>query len=107
MFDLELPATEIEIAEAVSLCNAIDCNNPVADVIRKLAFERDRLRDDQSRSIEIAVKYGGIDGTHHKAWVIDQMVRILAGDKYGRIVAEACDGEDGPETYNWDVGVSP
>jgi hypothetical protein len=45
MFDVTIPATEIEIAEAVSLCNAIDCNNPVADVIRKLAFERDRLRD--------------------------------------------------------------
>ena len=33
-------------------------------------------------AIELAVRYGGIDGDHHKAWVIDQMVRVLAGDGY-------------------------
>lgn len=58
-------------------------------------------------AIEIAVQYGGIDGAHHKDWVIDQMVRKLAGDQYDRIVKEACDGEDGPETYSWEVGIAP
>lgn len=58
-------------------------------------------------AIELAVRYGGIDGAHHKMWVIDQMVRALAGDDYARIVAEACDGEDGPDTYEWDVGIAP
>lgn len=59
-------------------------------------------------AIELAVKYGGIDGGHHKAWVIDQMVRILAGPKrYEQIVAEAKAGEDGPETYSWDEGTPP
>lgn len=28
-------------------------------------------------AIEIAVKHGGHDGEHHKAWVIDQMVRVF------------------------------
>lgn len=55
------------------------------------------------KAISIAIEYGGIDGDHHKAWVIDQMVRALAGDRYEAIVAEACDGEDGPKTYSWDV----
>ncbi len=59
------------------------------------------------KAIEIAVKYGGIDGAHHKTWVIDQMVRALAGDDYDRIVAEACDGEEGPGTYEWDTGIAP
>lgn len=59
------------------------------------------------KAIELAVQYGGIDGSHHKAWVIDQMVRILAGDDYERIVAEAKDGDDGPDTYDWDEGVAP
>lgn len=45
-------------------------------------------------AIDLAVRYGGIDGDHHKRWVIDQMVRVLAGDDYGRIVAEAKDGEE-------------
>lgn len=57
--------------------------------------------------IELAVRYGGIDDDHHKAWVIDQMVRVLAGDEYEEIVREACDGEDGPNTYNWNVGIAP
>jgi hypothetical protein len=59
------------------------------------------------QAIELAVKYGGTDGAHHKDWVIDQMVRALAGDKYEKIVEEACAGEDGPNTYSWDVGIAP
>lgn len=58
-------------------------------------------------AIDLAVKYGGIDGTHHKSWVIDQMVRVLAGEKYEEIVREACDGEDGADTYSWEVGIAP
>ena len=58
-------------------------------------------------AIEIAVRYGGIDGAHHKAWVIDQMVRILAGSAYDEVVANAKAGEDGPDTYEWDVGIAP
>lgn len=58
-------------------------------------------------AINVAVQYSGADGAHHKAWVIDQMVRALAGDQYERIVADAKAGEDGPETYEWDVGIAP
>lgn len=58
-------------------------------------------------AIALAVKYGGIDGDHHKAWVIDQMVRVLAGPQYPKIVAEACAGDDGPDTYSWETGVAP
>jgi hypothetical protein len=57
------------------------------------------------KAIEIAVSYGGIDGAHHKDWVIDQVVRALAGGEYDRIIAKARDGEDGPET--WDCGIAP
>lgn len=58
-------------------------------------------------ALQIADDFGGIDGDHHKAWVIDQMVRALTGDNYDAFVADACNGEDGPETYEWNVGVSP
>jgi len=60
-----------------------------------------------SKAIDLAVQYGGIDGAHHKTWVIDQMVRALAGDGYDKLVRWACDGEDGPNTYEWDVGIAP
>lgn len=59
------------------------------------------------RALNIILQYGGIDGEHHKTWVIDQVVRILTGDKYEEWVRDACDGEDGPNTYGWDVGIAP
>ena len=70
-------------------------------------------------ALGIAVRFGGIDGDHHKAWVIDQIVRALCGCKVGadgtreptaeylKLVAEAKDGEDGPDTYGWDEGTPP
>jgi len=76
-------------------------------------------------AISYAVRYGGIDGGHHKQWVIDQMVRALTGcpvlvidqahgdetqgesEEYMKLVAGARAGEDGPETYDWDTGVAP
>lgn len=60
-------------------------------------------------ALDFAVRYGGIDGDHHKSWVIDQMVRALIGDdaKYAAWVREANAGEDGPDTYEWDVGIPP
>lgn len=27
------------------------------------------------RAIEIGIRYGGMDGEHHKTWTIDQMLR--------------------------------
>jgi hypothetical protein len=68
---------------------------------KQLSFER------IDEAITIAVKYGGIGGEHHKAWVIDQMVRTLAGGRYDTIVKDARAGEDGPESYDWDVGIAP
>jgi len=58
-------------------------------------------------ALHLAVRYGGIDGAHHKTWVIDQMVRILAGNNYDAIVTAAKAGEDGPDTYGWDEGIAP
>jgi hypothetical protein len=40
-------------------------------------------------------------------WVIDQMVRQLTGPDYEPWVQAACFGEDGPDTYEWDMGVAP
>ncbi|GGK61671.1 hypothetical protein Sme01_03490 [Sphaerisporangium melleum] len=84
-----------------------------------------------ARALKIAVEYGSVDGDHHKAWTIDQMVRALTGcpmvtesaidcngdpyeyetqgesEQYRTLVAAACDGEDGPETYGWDEGIAP
>lgn len=65
--------------------------------------DRERIE----KALEFAMRFGGIDGSHHKTWVIDQMCRALLGDGYEAFVQNAKAGEDGPETYDWDVGVAP
>ena len=66
--------------------------------------ELERRRDE---ALEIARQHGRTDGAHHKTWIIDQMCRALLGDEYESFVADAMAGEDGPETYGWDVGIPP
>lgn len=69
-------------------------------------------------ALKIALECGGVDGAHHKQWVIDQMVRALTGcmgvngvmgesPEYLAWVAKAQDGDDGPETYIWEEGLPP
>jgi len=58
-------------------------------------------------ALRLLIRYGQIDGEHHKTWVIDQAVRLLTGNYYDELIAAANDGEDGPETYDWDVGIAP
>jgi len=79
----------------------------------------------------MAFQHAQVDGAHHKTWVIDQMVRILNGaeitvkeaewasgetvirwtvgssDDYIEWVKKYADGEDGPETYEWEEGIAP
>lgn len=70
-----------------------------------------RVPESDADRIELAVdlgfRYGGIDGGHHKMWTIDQMLRALLGDRYAARVTLERDGEDGPETYDWDTGIAP
>lgn len=87
----------------------------------------DRIKD----ALDVLVRYGGTDGDHHKAWVIDQAVRCLTGcprgektaidwqgveykyealgesEEYRKLVREAKAGEDGPDTYSWEIGCPP
>ena len=59
------------------------------------------------KALRVAMRFGNTDGEHHKAWVIDQMVRALTGEGYEAWVAIKKDGEDGPNTYDWDTGTAP
>lgn len=65
------------------------------------------VEDRRVAALRIAFTYGGIEEAHHKAWVIDQMIRTLAGGDYSVFVERMCDGEDGPNTYGWDTGIAP
>lgn len=72
-----------------------------------LREEVTKLRNKVNTALNLADQYGGIDGSHHKTWLIDQIVRALAGDGYTQWVNLWEDGEDGPDTYSWDEGIAP
>ena len=59
------------------------------------------------KALAVIGQYGGIDGDHHKTWVLDQVVRALTGDHYNAWVADIKAGEDGPDTYSYDTGIAP
>ena len=90
------------------LCHMCAYESVVGDNAR-LRADLEQAKAATDRALELAVQYGGIDGDHHKAWVIDQMVRALLVTEpvYAQFVKDACDGEDGPDTYAWDTGVIP
>lgn len=72
-------------------------------------FHRQVAETDAERvhlALDLLAADGQIDGDHHKAYVIDQAVRILAEDYDAWIIAYR-DGEDGPHTYTWDEGIAP
>jgi len=83
-------------------------------------------------AIKYIQDYSYIDGAHHKQWLLDQVVRILCGttvviklakwddvpseyrfsldkptQEYLDYVTKAKAGEDGPNTYEYDEGVTP
>jgi hypothetical protein len=68
------------------------------------------LKEDEERrksALALILRYGGIDGSHHKQWSLDQIVRTLTGDKYAEWVASYNAGEEGLNTYQWDEGIAP
>lgn len=71
--------------------------------------EKETVDSRITEALDLALRYGGIDGAHHKDWVIDQMVRVLCGTKkeYKAFVKKAKAGEDGPNTYTWEEGIAP
>lgn len=61
--------------------------------------------------LELIEQYGGIDGAHHKQWVLDQIVRqILGPEEYEKWVEEMRGEYDEDEEmyeYDWDEGIAP
>ena len=64
--------------------------------------DKDRVEE----ALDLIAEYGSIDGAHHKQWVLDQLVRILTPHYEAWVMGQEA-GEDGPDTYYWDVGIAP
>jgi hypothetical protein len=76
-----------------------------ADKVDQLAPTHPNMRI--ANALAFAFQYGNIDGAHHRKWTIDQMVRCLTGSSYAEMIKDCKNGEDGPETYEWDEGIPP
>ena len=85
-------------------CGAAHCMHSWHDTVR--ASDYDALEARICEALELIERFGGIDGGHHKTWVIDQVARCLVPN-YAKWVIEMKAGEDGPETYTWDEGIPP
>ena len=78
-----------------------------------------RMAVRKSNALSILFQFGQGDGTHHKAWVIDQVLRALCGCEYD--IENECFKQnqeyqdwvhyycyvDGELEYDWDCGVAP
>ena len=61
-------------------------------------------------ALELIERYGGIDGGHHKQWVIDQVARVLTGPDYPawvKMMKGNVDPDSGDMEYDWDEGIAP
>ena len=61
-----------------------------------------------AKALKVIEEYGGIDGAHHKQWVLDQVVRALtqadfASSEYAEWLEIYRVGGD----YEWDKGIAP
>jgi hypothetical protein len=66
------------------------------------------MRDRIEKALDLAWRYGQIDGSQHKMWVIDQMVRVLCGRKeYEKWVDEYTEPFEDGNYYDWDTGIAP
>ena len=106
-FHLDLKEAEDVGLEGWELVSVTPFNGVLVGFFKRPVEDPVGSSPDVPAALEVALRFGGIDGDHHKSWVIDQMVRALTGDGYEAFVADAEAGEDGPDTYPWDEGIPP
>jgi molybdopterin biosynthesis enzyme MoaB len=97
----------ISVNEAKAILNTPHTRRITEEEREQVLALLQRMNEQNNAAIDLIVQYGGTDGAHHKDWVLDQVVRKLAGDNYEQVVKGACAGEDGPNTYTWDCGIAP
>lgn len=56
------------------------------------------------KASELALEYNREEGEDSKKWIIDQMLRILLGNRYDAEIEEFNSDEDYPP---WDTGIKP
>lgn len=72
-------------------------------------FGASTAEDKVKAALDLIVQYGGVDGSHHKQWLLDQVVRTLVNGEYE--YRQFCErirvDEDGEVYEEWDEGIAP
>ena len=63
-----------------------------------------------NKAITLIIGHSQVEGGHHKLWVIDQVLRVLAGDEYEKVIfihnmGRVCSDEE--EVNMWNCGIAP
>ena len=86
------------------LIDEIDTENNAIETVLNMLKEKDKQIEEV---LNLIFEFGQIDGDHHKAWVIDQIVKILTKDKYDEWVRNYVYDEETGDTYSWYKGIAP
>lgn len=70
-----------------------------------MEYTKEQLEKRIEEAIELSSEAMVTDGDHHKMWFIDQIVRVLTGDKYQETLEKL--KKKYPEGYLWDEGIQP
>lgn len=95
-----------DIAGILSLDPKVAAKYPQGKAVEEVTNILKNLRHDTidvDKVKDVLWNYSQIDGEHHKAWCLDQIARIVYGDKYNEFVAEYEESGD----YEWDFGIAP
>lgn len=77
------------------------------EVFGVFLVEPEKRTEAMKKALQIFNQYGGIEGDHHRTWVLDQIVRALTGPHYEVYVLYHKHGENGSNTYSYDCGTPP
>jgi len=67
-------------------------------------MKKKELNPDEQEAVKLILRFGEIDGSHHKQWVLDQVLRILFRQNYKKEMKEF---NSDPEYSKWDEGIAP
>lgn len=64
--------------------------------------EQPKTQTPSQQALDIAYRYAGCEGDHHRMWVIDQMIRALTGSEYEEWIRDY-----NVNGFEWDEGIAP
>ena len=81
----------------------------ISGSINEVTTEKPKQTTKDEDILDLIFRFGGVDGVHHKQWLLDQIVMELTGDEdsYNKWIEEYENDELGIGTYHWDRGIAP